>query len=54
MSWSESHHAAEQLPYRVFTATRPGLTDIPAGYELLAWVAKTATHSIEPLSACAC
>jgi glyoxylase-like metal-dependent hydrolase (beta-lactamase superfamily II) len=34
----------EQLEYRVFTATRPGLTpDIPAGYESLAWVANSAT-----------
>ena len=42
MSWSESRHAAEQLAYRVFTATRPGLTpDIPAGYESLTWVANT-------------
>jgi hypothetical protein len=33
-----------QLDYRVFTATRPGLTpDIPAGYESLAWVANSAT-----------
>jgi glyoxylase-like metal-dependent hydrolase (beta-lactamase superfamily II) len=44
MSPSESHHAADQLSYRVFTATRPGLTpDIPAGYESLAWVANSAT-----------
>src|SRR5262249_1547961 len=32
------------LAYRVFTATRPGLTpDTPAGYESLAWVANSAT-----------
>jgi glyoxylase-like metal-dependent hydrolase (beta-lactamase superfamily II) len=44
MSRSESHHAAARLEYRVFTATRPGLTpDIPAGYESLAWVANSAT-----------
>ena len=44
MSRSESHRAAGQLEYRVFTATRPGLTpDIPAGYESLAWVANSAT-----------
>ena len=44
MSASEAHHAADQLKYRVFTATRPGLTpDIPAGYESLAWVANSAT-----------
>jgi glyoxylase-like metal-dependent hydrolase (beta-lactamase superfamily II) len=44
MSRSEAHHAAGQLEYRVFTATRPGLTpDIPAGYESLAWVANSAT-----------
>ena len=44
MSPSEAHHAADQLEYRVFTATRPGLTpDIPAGYESLAWVANSAT-----------
>jgi len=44
MSPSEAHHAAAQLEYRVFTATRPGLTpDIPAGYESLAWVANSAT-----------
>jgi len=44
MSRSESDRAAGQLEYRVFTATRPGLTpDIPAGYETLAWVANSAT-----------
>jgi glyoxylase-like metal-dependent hydrolase (beta-lactamase superfamily II) len=44
MSPSEAHHAADQLEYRVFTTTRPGLTpDIPAGYESLAWVANSAT-----------
>jgi glyoxylase-like metal-dependent hydrolase (beta-lactamase superfamily II) len=44
MSRSESDRAAGQLGYRVFTATRPGLTpDIPAGYESLAWVANSAT-----------
>src|ERR1700733_10445691 len=44
MSRSESGRAAGQLEYRVFTATRPGLTpDIPAGYESLAWVANSAT-----------
>lgn len=44
MSRSESDRAAGQLEYRVFTATRPGLTpDIPAGYESLAWVANSAT-----------
>ncbi len=44
MSRSESDQAAGQLEYRVFTATRPGLTpDIPAGYESLAWVANSAT-----------
>jgi glyoxylase-like metal-dependent hydrolase (beta-lactamase superfamily II) len=44
MSRSESHQTADQLEYRVFTATRPGLTpDIPAGYESLAWVANSAT-----------
>lgn len=44
MSWSEAHHAADQLEYRVFTATRPGLTpDILAGYESLAWDANSAT-----------
>jgi glyoxylase-like metal-dependent hydrolase (beta-lactamase superfamily II) len=44
MSRSESDHAAARLEYRVFTATRPGLTpDIPAGYESLAWVANSAT-----------
>jgi glyoxylase-like metal-dependent hydrolase (beta-lactamase superfamily II) len=44
MSRSESDRAAGQLDYRVFTATRPGLTpDIPAGYESLAWVANSAT-----------
>jgi glyoxylase-like metal-dependent hydrolase (beta-lactamase superfamily II) len=44
MSPSESHHPADKLDYRVFTATRPGLTpDIPAGYESLAWVANSAT-----------
>lgn len=44
MSRSGSHHAAARLEYRVFTATRPGLTrDIPAGYESLAWVANSAT-----------
>ena len=44
MSGSASDHAAGQLEYRVFTATRPGLTpDIPAGYESLAWVANSAT-----------
>jgi glyoxylase-like metal-dependent hydrolase (beta-lactamase superfamily II) len=44
MSGAESHHATDQLEYRVFTATRPGLTpDIPAGYESLAWVANSAT-----------
>ena len=44
MSGPESHHATDQLEYRVFTATRPGLTpDIPAGYESLAWVANSAT-----------
>ena len=44
MSHSESDRAAGQLEYRVFTATRPGLTpDIPAGYESLAWVANSAT-----------
>ena len=41
MSRSESDRAAGQLEYRVFTATRPGLTpDIPAGYESLAWVSE--------------
>ena len=44
MSRSESDRAAGQLEYRVFTATRPGLTpDIPAGCESLAWVANSAT-----------
>ena len=44
MSRSESDRAGGQLGYRVFTATRPGLTpDIPAGYESLAWVANSAT-----------
>jgi glyoxylase-like metal-dependent hydrolase (beta-lactamase superfamily II) len=44
MSRSESHRAADQLEYRVFTARRPGVTpDIPAGYESLAWVANSAT-----------
>jgi glyoxylase-like metal-dependent hydrolase (beta-lactamase superfamily II) len=44
MSRSESHPAAGELGYRVFTVTRPGLTpDIPAGYESLAWVANSAT-----------
>jgi glyoxylase-like metal-dependent hydrolase (beta-lactamase superfamily II) len=44
MSRPESDRAAGQLEYRVFTATRPGLTpDIPAGYESLAWVANSAT-----------
>ena len=44
MSPSKAHHAADQLEYQVFTATRPGLTpDIPAGYESLAWVANSAT-----------
>jgi len=44
MSASEAHHAVDQLKYRVFTATRPGLTPgIPAGYESLAWVANSAT-----------
>ncbi|HET6194052.1 MAG TPA: MBL fold metallo-hydrolase [Trebonia sp.] len=44
MSRSASDHAAGQLEYRVFTATRPGLTpDIPAGYESLAWVANSST-----------
>jgi glyoxylase-like metal-dependent hydrolase (beta-lactamase superfamily II) len=44
MSRSESDRAAGHLEYRVFTATRPGLTpDIPAGYESLAWVANSAT-----------
>ena len=44
MSRSASDYAAGQLEYRVFTATRPGLTpDIPAGYESLAWVANSST-----------
>jgi glyoxylase-like metal-dependent hydrolase (beta-lactamase superfamily II) len=44
MSRPGFHHASGQLEYRVFTATRPGLTpDIPAGYESLAWVANSAT-----------
>jgi glyoxylase-like metal-dependent hydrolase (beta-lactamase superfamily II) len=44
LSRSESHHTADELEYRVFTATRPGLTaDIPAGYASLAWVANSAT-----------
>lgn len=44
MSASASARAAAQLEYRVFTATRPGLTpDIPAGHESLAWVANSAT-----------
>jgi glyoxylase-like metal-dependent hydrolase (beta-lactamase superfamily II) len=33
-----------QLGYRVFTATRPGLSrDLPPGHESLAWVANSAT-----------
>jgi glyoxylase-like metal-dependent hydrolase (beta-lactamase superfamily II) len=44
MSQSESHQTPDELDYRVFTVTRPGLTpDIPAGYESLAWVANSAT-----------
>jgi glyoxylase-like metal-dependent hydrolase (beta-lactamase superfamily II) len=44
MARSESHQTADQLNYRVFTVTRPGLTpDIPAGHESLAWVANSAT-----------
>jgi len=44
MSQSEPRQTADQLEYRVFTATRPRLTpDIPAGYESLAWVANSAT-----------
>ena len=43
MSPSENDHAAAQLEYRVFTATRPGLTpDVPPGYESLMWVANSA------------
>ena len=39
MPYPASHQAADQLEYRVFTATHPGLTpDIPAGHEPLAWV----------------
>ena len=44
MSPSETDRPAEPLDYRVFTATRPGLTPgIPAGYESLTWVANSAT-----------
>lgn len=33
-----------ELAYRLFTATRPGMTPgVPAGYESLAWVANSAT-----------
>jgi glyoxylase-like metal-dependent hydrolase (beta-lactamase superfamily II) len=35
---------ADQLEYRVFTATRPGLSrDVPPGHESLMWVSNSAT-----------
>jgi len=44
MSRPEPHQTENQLEYRVFTATRPGLTpDIPADFESLAWVANSST-----------
>jgi glyoxylase-like metal-dependent hydrolase (beta-lactamase superfamily II) len=44
MSPSETGQTDAQLEYRVFTATRPGLTpDLPPGYESLMWVANSAT-----------
>ena len=43
MAMSSSDQAAA-IEYRVFTATRPGLTPgVPPGYESLLWVANSAT-----------
>ena len=44
MSRSEAHHAADQLEYRVFTATRPRIDSRHAGWlRVAAWVANSAT-----------